>query len=237
MWALGKWAVGDFAERSQGEADAEHRLSLADLRENYGRGELSEQNCHSNPILLFERWIEDARAAGIRDANAMTLATATREGRPSARLMLLKEVSEAGFIFYTNYTSRKACEIENNPFAALAFFWPELERQVRVEGQARRVAREQTEAYFRTRARGSQLGAWVSHQSRPVPDRAALDAKLEELEQRFAGNEVNVPAFWGGYCLEPSSIEFWQGRPNRLHDRIRYRRKEEGGWIVERLSP
>lgn len=230
--------MADSAEQSQTEAPPAHRLSLADLRESYGRGELSDQIRHSNPILLFERWIEDARAAGIRDANAMTLSTATPEGRPSARLMLLKEVSEIGFVFYTNYTSRKAAELEANPFAALTFFWRELERQVRVEGRVRRVFRQETENYFRTRARGSQLGAWVSHQSQAIPGRAALDAKLEELEQRFAGaTEIPAPEFWGGYRLEPSSIEFWQGRPNRLHDRIRYRRKDEGGWAIERLSP
>lgn len=224
--------MGDFAERSQ----SEHRLSLADLRENYGRGELNEQNCDSNPILLFERWMEEARAAGIRDANAMTVSTATRQGRPSARLMLLKEVSEFGFVFYTNYTSRKASELESNPFAAMTFFWRELERQVRVEGRVQRISREKTGEYFRTRARGSQLGAWVSHQSRTVPNRQALDAKLEELEQRFAGREVSAPEFWGGYRLEPSSVEFWQGRPNRLHDRLCYQRKGEA-WIIERLSP
>lgn len=228
----------DFAERTQSESGPEHRLSLADLRENYGRAELKEQNCHSNPILLFERWMQEARAAGIRDANAMTLSTATPEGRPSARLMLLKEVSEVGFVFYTNYTSRKACELERNPFAALTFFWSELERQVRVEGRVRRVPRQQTEEYFRTRARGSQLGTWVSQQSQPIPNRSALDAKLEELGQRFANApEIPAPDFWGGYLLEASSIEFWQGRPNRLHDRLRYERKGESGWNIVRISP
>lgn len=228
--------MGDFAERSQSEAG--HRLSLADLRENYGLGELNEANYETNPIVLFERWIEEARAAGLRDPNAMTVSTATPDGRPSARLMLLKEVSDAGFIFYTNYTSRKACEIESNPFAALTFFWRELERQVRVEGQVERVSREQSERYFRSRARGSQLGAWASQQSQPIANRAALDAKLEELKRKFAASpEIPVPEFWGGYCVRPFTIEFWQGRPNRLHDRLQYRRKDEEAWMAERLSP
>jgi pyridoxamine 5'-phosphate oxidase len=233
--------MADLSQKSQpqnGAQNSRHRLSLADWRESYGLSELNEEQCESNPIVLFERWIEEARAAGLRDANAMTLATATREGRPSARLMLLKEVSDNGFIFYTNYTSRKARELDSNPYAALTFFWPELERQVRVEGEVHRLAREQNEAYFRTRARGSQLGAWASHQSQPIASRAVLHARLEELKQRFAHlQEIPTPEFWGGYCLTPSSIEFWQGRPDRLHDRLCCRRKGEGKWIIERLSP
>jgi pyridoxamine 5'-phosphate oxidase len=226
------------AETEPDAAASEHLLSLAELRENYGRGELSEQNCETNPIVLFERWIEEARAAGLRDVNAMTLATATPDGRPSARFMLLKEVSEEGFVFYTNYTSRKASELDRNPFAALAFFWAELERQVRVEGPVKRVSREQTERYFRKRTRGSQLGAWVSRQSQPIAGRMILDEKLKELEERFAGQpEIPAPEFWGGYCVTPSAIEFWQGRPNRLHDRLLYRRNGESGWQVQRLSP
>jgi len=233
--------MADWSEENQpqtGTSRSEHRLSLADWRESYGLSELHEEQCERNPIVLFERWIEEARAAGLRDANAMTLATATREGRPSARLMLLKEVSDAGFIFYTNYTSRKARELDSNPYAALTFFWPQLERQVRVEGEAHRLTREQNEAYFRTRARGSQLGAWASHQSQPIASRAVLEARLEELKQRFAHlEEVPAPEFWGGYCVRPFLIEFWQGQPDRLHDRLCYRRKGEDGWIIERLSP
>jgi pyridoxamine 5'-phosphate oxidase len=215
-----------------------HRLSLADLRENYGLGELSEQNCESNPIVQFERWIKDAQRADLREPNAMVLATATRDGRPSARIVLLKEVSDLGFVFYTNYSSRKARELETNPFAALTFYWSELERQVRVEGEVCRVPRQQSEAYFRTRPKGSQLGAWASHQSQALPSREPLDLRLNELEARYAGTvDIPVPEFWGGYCLLHDTIEFWQGRPNRLHDRLLYKRDGESGWTLQRLSP
>ena len=215
-----------------------HRLSLADLRQNYGLGELNEQNCETNPIVQFERWIKDAQAADLKEPNAMVLGTATRDGRPSARVVLLKEVSDVGFVFYTNYTSRKARELEANPFAALTFYWSELERQVRVAGQVRRVPREQSEAYFRTRPRGSRLGAWASHQSEMVSSREELDARLQEMETKYgAAEDIPVPEFWGGYCLVHESVEFWQGRPNRMHDRLLYRRKGEYAWIIERLSP
>jgi pyridoxamine 5'-phosphate oxidase len=219
-------------------ADRNHRLSLADLRENYGRGELSEEYCDSNPIVQFERWLKDSERAELREPNAMVLATAARDGRPSARVVLLKEVSDLGFVFYTNYSSRKARELETNPFAALTFYWSELERQVRVEGQVGRLSRQQSEAYFRTRPKGSRLGAWASHQSRVLPSREALELRLSELEHRYTDtSDIPVPEFWGGYCLLHEKVEFWQGRPNRLHDRLRYRRDGESGWILERLSP
>jgi pyridoxamine 5'-phosphate oxidase len=215
-----------------------HRLSLADLRENYGLGDLSEQNCEANPIVQFEHWIKDAQRAGLKEPNAMVLATATRDGHPSARVLLLKEVSDLGFVFYTNYSSRKARELEANPFAAVTFYWSELERQVRVEGQVRRTSRQQSDAYFRTRPKGSQLGAWASYQSHVLPNREPLEARLQELEAAYADTgDIPVPEFWGGYCLLPDSIEFWQGRPNRLHDRLRYRKDGDRGWILERLSP
>jgi pyridoxamine 5'-phosphate oxidase len=224
-------AEADFAERT-------HRLSLAELRDDYGRMPLSEQNCETNPIVQFERWFQDVQAADMKEPNAMILATSTAGGRPSARVVLLKEVSELGFVFYTNYGSRKAREIETNPFAALTFYWPELGRQVRVEGSARRVSREQSAAYFRSRPKGSQLGAWASRQSEVLPSREPLEAKWSQLQQQYGPeDEVPLPEFWGGYCVIPDTIEFWEGRANRLHDRLRYRRNGEDGWIIERLSP
>lgn len=215
-----------------------HRLSLANLRDDYGRAPLSEQSCDTNPIGQFERWFRDVQAADIKEPNAMTLSTATAAGRPSARIVLLKEVSDLGFIFYTNYTSRKAQELEANPFAALTFHWVELARQVRVEGRTQKVPPEQSAEYFRSRPKGSRLGAWASHQSQVLPSRDALDAKWEQLQEHYADIEdVPVPEFWGGYCLVPETIEFWEGRPNRMHDRIRYRRNGETAWTLERLSP
>ncbi|MGA8029783.1 MAG: pyridoxamine 5'-phosphate oxidase [Bryobacteraceae bacterium] len=215
-----------------------HRMFLTDLREEYRLGGLTEQNCETNPIVQFERWMKDAQAADLKEPNAMTLSTATSDGRPSGRVVLLKEVSDIGFVFYTNYHSRKSRELETNPFAALTFYWPELERQVRAEGQVRRVSRQQSEAYFQSRPKGSRLGAWASKQSEVLPDRASLDVKLRAVEAKYAEtDDVPVPEFWGGYCLIPETMEFWQGRTNRLHDRLQYRRKGENTWVVERLSP
>jgi pyridoxamine 5'-phosphate oxidase len=186
----------------------------------------------------FEKWFVDSETAENKEPNAMTLATVSAGGQPSARIVLLKEVSDAGFVFYTNYASPKARDLERNPRCALAFYWSDLERQVRVEGKAVRVDRGQSEAYFRSRPRGSKLGAWASHQSEPIIGRQVLESKLAELETRYADIEdIPTPEFWGGYCVVPETIEFWQGRPNRLHDRIRYRRKGETEWIIERLSP
>jgi pyridoxamine 5'-phosphate oxidase len=215
-----------------------HRMSLESMREEYRLAGLNEETCETNPIVQFERWMNEAQAAHLKEPNAMTLSTATPDGRPSGRVLLLKEVSDLGFVFYTSYISRKARELESNPFAALTFYWPELERQVRVEGRASRVPREQSEGYFRTRPRGSQLGAWASRQSEVIPSRQELEAVLKEVESRyFALYDVPSPEFWGGYRLLPDSIEFWQGRPNRLHDRLRYRRKDESEWKIDRLSP
>ncbi|HWF47458.1 MAG TPA: pyridoxamine 5'-phosphate oxidase [Bryobacteraceae bacterium] len=214
------------------------RLSLANLRENYTRGGLDERGVDPNPIVQFENWFQQALAADLREPNAMTLATATPEGKPSARIVLLKEVSESGFVFYTNYMSRKGRDLEANPWAALIFYWADLERQVRIEGGVLRVPRSQSETYFQSRPKGSRLGAWASHQSQPVESRAQLEIRLKDLEARYTGRDsVPVPEFWGGYLVRPEVIEFWQGRPSRLHDRIEYRRKGESDWLIQRLSP
>ncbi len=233
--------MADFAERTQSSGDPTkriHRLSLEGLRDEYCRGGLGEADCETNPIVQFERWMKEAQAADLKEPNAMTLSTATADGKPSSRVVLLKEVSEIGFVFYTSYTSRKAREIETNPTAALTFYWAELERQVRVEGRVRRVPPEQSEAYFRSRPKGSRLGAWASHQSEVLPSRRPLEDRLRELEAQYAEtDDIPRPGYWGGYCVSPEMVEFWQGRPNRLHDRLRYRIKGESTWGIERLSP
>ena len=214
------------------------KLSLADLRENYTRGGLDESTANINPIAQFETWFAEARRAGLREPNAMTLATATPDGRPSARIVLLKEVDEAGFVFYTNYESRKAKELRENPRAALTLYWAELEREVRIEGSVKRVSRAESERYFQSRPKGSRLGAWASPQSAVIADRKLLEKRLKDLESRYSGmDEVPLPEFWGGYRVEPEVIEFWQGRPNRLHDRLQYWRDENNLWRRERLAP
>jgi pyridoxamine 5'-phosphate oxidase len=212
-------------------------LDVSGLREEYTRAGLRETDAHPDPIEQFRGWFDEALAANLYEPNAMTLATATREGRPSARVVLLKGFDERGFVFYTNYEASKAQELEENPFCALVFYWGELERQVRIEGRAERVSEKESDAYYRSRPRGSQLGAWVSKQSRPVEDRETLEVRLRELEAEYEGREVPRPPFWGGYRIEPEEIEFWQGRENRLHDRLLYRRQDGGSWRVERLQP
>lgn len=205
-------------------------------RIDYGLGCLDEETCDSNPIRQFEKWLEAARAADFKEPTAMTLATVGGDGRPSARVVLLKEVNDGGFVFYTNYDSRKGQEIKTNPHCALTFYWGELERQVRVEGRADPVEREKSERYFRGRPRASQLGALASRQSTVIQSRAELEERVGELETRYR-QEIPVPGNWGGYCVRPERIEFWQGRANRLHDRIVFHRKGEGAWRRERLSP
>jgi pyridoxamine 5'-phosphate oxidase len=209
---------------------------VARLRREYARAGLKESGAEEVPVEQFRRWFDEALAANLHEPNAMTLATATPDGRPSARVVLLKGFDERGFVFYTNYEGRKAKELEINPYCALVFYWGELERQVRIEGRASRVPDKESDAYFEGRPRGSQLGAWASEQSRPVRDRGALEDRLRELEAGYEGREVPRPPFWGGYRVEPETIEFWQGRENRLHDRLSYRRSD-GLWRRERLQP
>ena len=212
-------------------------MSLSDLRRDYMFAGFSEADADPDPFRQFARWFEQASDAGIMEPNAMTLATATPDGVPSARMVLLKGVDERGFAFYTNYESRKGGELAANPQAALVFFWVELSRQVRIEGSVTPVSPEESDAYFHSRPRGSQIGSAASHQSRVIAGREPLERHAAELEAEYAGAEIPRPAFWGGYRLAPTLIEFWQGRPNRLHDRLRYRRLQDGGWLIERLSP
>jgi pyridoxamine 5'-phosphate oxidase len=212
-------------------------MSLADLRKDYALAGLLEKDLARDPFRQFEQWFQEAQAASLPEPNAMTLATAGRDGRSSARLVLLKAVDGRGFTFFTNYESRKARELEANPCATLVFPWLALERQVVINGPVAKIAREESEAYFHSRPRGSQLSAWVSPQSSVIASRAVLEEGLRTLEARFAGKEVPLPPAWGGFRLSPETVEFWQGRRNRLHDRLRYRRAPSGDWVVERLAP
>ena len=193
----------------------------------------------TDPLALFRAWFGAVVAAGVVEPSAMVLATADGNGRPAARAVLLKGVDQRGFRFFTNYGSAKAADLLVNPNCALAFVWPAVVRQVRVRGRAARISKKESAAYFATRARGSQLGAWASHQSEVIADREVLDRRLAELEVRFpVGEEIPLPPFWGGYVVVPDSIEFWEGRADRLHDRLRYSRTDPAGeWEVERLSP
>lgn len=212
-------------------------MSLADLRKDYSLAGLAEKDLARDPFRQFDKWFQEAEAAKIAEPNAMTLATAARDGRPSARTVLLKGVDGRGFIFYSNYESRKGRELESNPRVTLLFPWIALERQVIVEGPVTRVTREESEAYFHSRPLPSQLSSWVSQQSSIISGRKALEDSMKELEKKYAGRTVPLPPHWGGFRVAPETVEFWQGRRSRLHDRLRYRREADGGWTVERLAP
>jgi pyridoxamine 5'-phosphate oxidase len=209
--------------------------SIQDLRKEYTQRGLSEDEVAPEPIAQFAVWFE-AAAAAIREPNAMTLATVGADGRPSARVVLLKGFDADGFVFFTNYASRKAQELDVGGHAALVFYWPELERQVRIEGPVARVPEAESDAYYQVRPLGSRLGAWASPQSQVIAGRDELEARLAEVTARFAATEPTRPAFWGGYRVRHEGVEFWQGRPSRLHDRIRYTRAATG-WRIERLAP
>jgi pyridoxamine 5'-phosphate oxidase len=235
-------------------------MSIADLRREYSLTGLRRRDLDPDPIVQFNRWFEQAsgvRASGrimkvlIRiykalllvsgaqpmDVNAMTLATADKEGRPSARVVLLKGLDQRGFIFFTNYDSRKGHELAENPRAALVFYWAGLERQVCVAGEVTVLPPAESEAYFKTRPRGSRLAAWASKQSEIIKDRAQLEEKWRQLEAQFPGEDIPKPPYWGGYILTPIRFEFWQGRPSRLHDRFRYSKQKDATWLIERLAP
>ena len=235
-------------------------MAIADLRREYNLTGLRRRDLEADPIVQFNKWFDQARGARasgrvrgfviklykklllasgaeLLDLTAMTLATADRQSRPSARIVLLKGVDQRGFIFFTNYESRKGQELAENPQAALVLYWPEQERQVCIAGEISQLSAAESDAYFRTRPHGSRLAAWASKQSATVKDRAVLEEKWKQLEAQYAEGEIPRPPFWGGYLLSPARMEFWQGRPNRLHDRFSYTRQSDKTWLIERLSP
>lgn len=209
---------------------------LARVRKEYSRHALSETDVDLNPFVQFNCWLQEALSSRLPEPNAMALASATGEGKPSVRMVLLKGYDDRGFVFFTNYEGRKSSELMKNPNAALLFYWSELERQVRIEGSVEKTSRQESEEYFNTRPLESRLGAWASRQSEVIPGRSDLEQKVTDLKERYANREVPVPPFWGGFRLQPQVFEFWQGRENRLHDRIRYS-LQGGVWTIERLSP
>jgi pyridoxamine 5'-phosphate oxidase len=211
--------------------------SIADIRKNYSQKTLSENDVESDPVKQFDRWWKEAVASEIDEVNAMTLATASADGFPSARIVLLKDLSVDGFSFFTNYNSFKGQQLAENPKACLVFFWKELERQVRITGLIEKLSNEKSNEYFQSRPEGSRIGAIASPQSQVIPDRTWLDEHYQKLEQELKNTTMQRPTHWGGYLLKPVIIEFWQGRPSRLHDRIQYTLEENGSWKIERLAP
>lgn len=212
-------------------------LDLQLLRRDYMLSSLDENSVLENPFEQFQEWFIEAQKAGISDSNAMTLATASKSGIPSARIVLLKEMSERGFMFATNYESQKGQELLSNPHAALLFYWGELERQIRIEGMVEKVSVEESYEYFNSRPRESKIGAWASKQSRVVSGRTEIDEKFNEMKMKYEGEAIPLPEFWGGFLVVPTKFEFWQGRASRLHDRVIFELQQNGEWIIKRLYP
>jgi pyridoxamine 5'-phosphate oxidase len=210
---------------------------LAELRKDYTRATLDESDVDADPFRQFQIWFDQATAAELPEPYAMALATATPQGHPSVRMVLLRGLDQRGLAFFTNYQSRKANELDANPHASLLFFWQELERQVRIDGRVERISSAESDRYFHSRPPASRVGAWASPQSQVIASRDALEARVRDLEDRYASSEIPRPAHWGGYRVMPDTFEFWQGRPSRLHDRLRYTRNHDSDWIVERLAP
>ncbi len=211
-------------------------INIADIRQDYSKKTLNEEDIQADAIVQFTKWWQEALDSQIEEVNAMTLATATVDGKPSARIVLLKGYDEKGFVFFTNYNSSKGKQIAENPFVCLVFFWKELERQVRIDGTISRVSAEESDAYFSSRPVGSRIGAWASPQSKVIAKRQVIEENVVELQKSFGDKEIDRPAFWGGYLVKPTQIEFWQGRSSRLHDRFQYTLHEDG-WKIERLAP
>lgn len=212
------------------------RSYINTLRHDFTKQTLDKKDVSADPVLQFEKWFKEAVDAKVNEPNAMSISTVSNEGKPSSRIVLLRNFNQDGFVFYTNYNSRKGFEISSNPHAALLFFWPELERQVRIEGILKKQSSEESNSYFKSRPRESKLGAWTSEQSQPIESRLILDNAYEEQAKKFPGDEIPRPPYWGGYVLTPLCIEFWQGRASRLHDRILYT-CEDHKWKIDRLSP
>jgi len=216
----------------------EKPLSLADIRKNYSREELTDESVLPDPIAQFDRWLNEALKANAEEATAMVLSTATPDGKPSARVVLLKGIEDGNFIFFTNYHSRKGQQLEANPNAAITFFWPELERQVRLEGTISKLNKTASDVYFHSRPKASQIGAWASPQSQEIKNRQVIEKAEQQYAEKFRAKvEVPRPDHWGGFLFTPDYFEFWQGRPSRLHDRIIYENMENNGWAIKRLAP
>lgn len=211
--------------------------TIADLRKDYTFEDFSETEADPNPFIQFKKWFAQALAAQLTEPNAMTIATATPDGKPTARMVLLKDFDERGFVFFTNYNSRKGQELAVNPYAALVFWWAELERQVRITGCVEKTSETESNQYFYSRPENSRLGAWASDQSEVIPNREFLEQRMQDFQSKFANQEIPRPPHWGGWRIVPTEMEFWQGRPSRLHDRLLYRRLDNGSWQIQRLSP